>query len=754
LKLGLTIYFSILTLGIFAQGEFYDVQNVQEIKLYFDEANWDELLDSLYIQDEQNRLTGTAIINGETFEHVGVRYKGFSSYSSNRVKNPFNIKLDHLVDDQNYQGYSKIKLSNVIQDPSFVREVLSYELARKYMPASKANFANVYVNDTLIGLYSNVESVNKDFLRAHFSSEYGSFFKCNPENLALNGENSNLSNTLGADISAYEELYKLSSDNADDWDHLSDLLEGLNETGGNIEEILNVDRALWMHSLNYSLINFDSYVGYAQNYYMYQGANGQFNPILWDLNMSFASFRFTDASDFWEGFSVEEAKTVDPLSHLNSVSVYPRPLIRALFENETYKKMYLAHIRTVIEENFSAQDYVARINQFQTTIDAAVQNDTNKFYSYSDFIDNKTITVSDLIDYPGLTELMDARTIYLTAYEGFLGAPVLSNPTYSPLITTAGDDIWINLDVQDADEVILAYRFSEDEIFTSLSLKDDGLNNDAAAADGIFGISIPEISNHLEYYFYAQNDSAGRFLPERAAYEFYTIDSKIAAKDLVINELMAINEQSITDQNGEYDDWIELYNTTSYKINTAGLYLTDNNDSLLKWALPSTTINPGGYLIIWADEDLSQTGNHANFQMDGDGESLTLSYADGSIIDSMSYSSQYPLLSTGRYPNGSGDFVKMIPSHNSKNLELDSPLVNSELYIYPNPANNSFNIKTKLTAPIYIEIISLQGEKVAQRYFEEDGLITITSDQFSSGVYYVKLSSENQLFTDKLIITH
>jgi hypothetical protein len=120
----------------------------------------------------------------------------------------------------------------------------------------------------------------------------------------------------------------------------------------------------------------------------------------------------------------------------------------------------------------------------------------------------------------------------------------------------------------------------------------------------------------------------------------------------------------------------------------------------------------------------------------------------------MSYSSQYPLLSTGRYPNGSGDFVKMIPSHNSKNLELDSPLVNSELYIYPNPANNSFNIKTKLTAPIYIEIISLQGEKVAQRYFEEDGLITITSDQFSSGVYYVKLSSENQLFTDKLIITH
>ena len=74
------------------------------------------------------------------------------------------------------------------QDPSFVREVLSYEIARKYMPASKANYANVYVNDTLIGLYTNVESVGGEFLEGHYNSSDNPFIKGNPETLNLFGE--------------------------------------------------------------------------------------------------------------------------------------------------------------------------------------------------------------------------------------------------------------------------------------------------------------------------------------------------------------------------------------------------------------------------------------------------------------------------------------------------------------------------------------------------------------------------------------
>jgi len=286
-----------------AQSDFYAVDSVQEIRIYFDEPNWDEALDNLYIAGERGRLLGDVSVNGTLFYDAGIRYKGFSSYSSSRVKNPFNISLDYTNSDQDYEGINKIKLSNVIQDPSFVREVLSYEIARKYMPASRSNYANVFVNDTLIGLYTNVEAVNKDFLDTHYGSRNTTFFKCNPESLDLNGANSNLSDSPGTAVADYFPLYTLKSDDENGWFELLDFIDTLNLSPTSISDQLNIDRALWMHAFNYSVINFDSYIGYAQNYYIVKDIAGKFNPILWDMNMSFASYRLTDASDNWDGFT-------------------------------------------------------------------------------------------------------------------------------------------------------------------------------------------------------------------------------------------------------------------------------------------------------------------------------------------------------------------------------------------------------------------------------------------------------------------
>ena len=62
-------------------------------------------------------------INGEVFTNVGVKYKGNSTYKATQVKNPFHIELD-AYQEQDYNGYTDIKLSNVANDPSFLREVL------------------------------------------------------------------------------------------------------------------------------------------------------------------------------------------------------------------------------------------------------------------------------------------------------------------------------------------------------------------------------------------------------------------------------------------------------------------------------------------------------------------------------------------------------------------------------------------------------------------------------------------------------
>jgi len=399
----------------FAQSNFYAVDSLREIRIYFYATDWDYQLDSLYVQGDNERILADLTIDGSTYDSVGVRYKGFSSVSVNRVKNPFNIKLDYVIDGQDHYGVDKLKLSNVIQDPSFVREVLTYEIAANYLPSAKANYANVFVNDTLWGLYTNVQAVNKGFLNDHFGNKYNPFFKCNPENLDVTpgGENSNLSNVHGNDGLDYELYYALKSDYG--WEELYNLIDTLNNYTDSINNVLNIDRTLWMHSLNYTLVNFDSYIGYGQNYYLYKDKTGQFNPLLWDLNMSFGSFRLTDASSiYFSGFDITQAQNMDPLLHHTQFSVSPRPLLRNLFLSERNRKMYLAHIRTIVNENFANQSYAVRGQYFQNLIDTSVQNDTNKFYSYADFISNLSNPVTLVTaDCPGLTQLMDARATYL-----------------------------------------------------------------------------------------------------------------------------------------------------------------------------------------------------------------------------------------------------------------------------------------------------------------------------------------------------
>ena len=129
---------------------------------------------------------------------------------------------------------------------------------------------------------------------------------------------------------------------------------------------------------------------------------------------------------------------------------------------------------------------------------------------------------------------------------------------------------------------------------------------------------------------------------------------------LVINEFMASNDDTIRDQQGNYDDWIEIYNSGTGSIDIGGMYLTDNLDEPLMWRIPEnnpalTTIHPGGYLLIWADEDIADYGLHANFKLSADGEDIGLFDRDGiTLIDSISFPEQTTDISYGRDPETNG----------------------------------------------------------------------------------------------------
>ena len=744
------LFFS--SMMLFAQEGFYSTNMIRDIRISFAQNNWDEILDSLYVAGDKERIQATLFIDGIQYDSVGVRYKGYSSASVDRVKNPFNIKLNYLIEGQDHQGIDKIKLSNVIQDPSFLREVLSYEIARKYMPASESNFANVYVNDTLLGLYSNVEAVNSEFLEKHFNTAKNVLVKGNPETINLFGENSNLSQTPGMDSLAYTSLYSMQSDYG--WTTLYNFIDTLNNHEAEIDKVLNVDQALWLHALNYTLINFDSYVGYAQNYYLYQDQAGRFNPIIWDLNMSLGSFRLTDASVYFDGFSIEQAKTLDPLSHYNEFSVFPRPLLRKLFNTSRYRKMYLAHIRTIVQENISNQAYLDRAETLHQLIDESVQNDANKFYTYADFQNNLYGTVSDFIDYPGIVDLMEGRADYLSDYQGFQGPPDIENVSVFPEAPVSNDMLFITVQASNASEVILFYRTRPEIVFEELLMNDEGIDGDTLAGDGIFSSQFLFQGRDVDYYIYVENDSAGAFLPQRAAYEYFTIEGQLNPGDIIINELMASNVDVVADADGSYEDWIELFNTSENELFLGGLYLSDDATNLSKWALPNQGLPAGSYIIIWADSQQEQGASHANFKLSSAGESLFLSDARQVLIDSVLFSEQIENVSYGRMPNGYGDFTFLSPTFKKSNdganlIPLDDALV---FNLYPNPVLDVLYFEIESQSNSTIQIIDVLG-RVVFKYDLSVGIISgeLSVSDLNAGLYLVSVRSNNTVMSKKMV---
>ena len=135
---------------------------------------------------------------------------------------------------------------------------------------------------------------------------------------------------------------------------------------------------------------------------------------------------------------------------------------------------------------------------------------------------------------------------------------------------------------------------------------------------------------------------------------------------------MASNKVTWPDPQGEFDDWIELHNTTDNEVNISGWYLSDNPDNPRKWVFPEgSVIAANSYLIVWADEDgKAPEGLHANFKLSSYGESVLLSSSDETknlIMDHIQFASQKADVSYGRLSTKPNVFEEMIPSPGKPN---------------------------------------------------------------------------------------
>lgn len=143
--------------------------------------------------------------------------------------------------------------------------------------------------------------------------------------------------------------------------------------------------------------------------------------------------------------------------------------------------------------------------------------------------------------------------------------------------------------------------------------------------------------------------------------------------DLVINEVMAGNNNTATDPAGEYEDWVEIYNGTDEAINLEGHFLSDNNGNKTKYTFPDIDIEPNGFVIVWCDGEIEQEGLHAPFSLSASGEEVGLYNLDTISLDFVRYGSLPDDISVGRFPNGHGPFSVLIPTFNSLNTNSVNP---------------------------------------------------------------------------------
>jgi hypothetical protein len=689
-----------LTLAAVGMAGFFDDERVNSIEIRFAEPNWDEILDSLYARGFEERLPGTAVINGIRLDSVGVRYKGHSSYNPSRRKNPLNIKLDHRFPDQEIDGHGTLRLANVYKDPSFVRETVSYEIARRYMPAGRANYAIVTINDTLVGLYTNIEDVDKRFLREWFGSDEGAKFKGQMDDSAPGAG----WKFYGVDSTTYRRYYELESDSG--WRELVGFLDTVVNHRAGIEDVLDVDRHLWMLAFDIVMVNLDAPINMPQNYYLYRH-DGRFAPVVWDLNENFGAFR--DVLGVGQ-LTVAQMQQLDPFFRATDPDY---PIASSFFTAPRCRKAYVAHARTMIEECFANGWYEERAFELQDAIDTHVRADPNKFYSYNDFMNNVNRSVgTGPLAIVGLTELMNARVSYLMTRPEFRAdPPALADPAVSPARPQPGNDVRITVRSTNADSVFLGWRQSPAGRFRRVAMRDD-------SGTGAWTATIRAGPGDLHYCFHAENANAAAFLPARAEHEFFILP---VAGNVVINEVMALNETTVRDPAGEYEDWVELFNNSTLPVALRGWHLSDDTANPTKWTFPNATIPAGGFLVIWCDDDIEQPGLHANFRLAAGGEAVVLTNSDLDLLDRVVFGQQTADISYGRWPNGTGSFRRMNPTFlaaNDSGVGIAEDPAGSDralLGALPNPFTTTTTIRYELPTAgnVNLRVYDATGRLVA-----------------------------------------
>ena len=425
-----------------ADVEPFITDRVVEVRIVMSDEDWEKCkLDALL----EEYVQADFWFDGELIPDVAVRPKGNSSlysvYRSGSIRLSFKVDFNFFNSARNFRGLKKVNLNNGFHDPTLMREHLSYEIYdRMGLPSPRTAFVDLWVNDTHMGLYTEVEQVDVTFLARHFSDTSGNLYKPEPQAGYLAWTQEDLQ----------EQREKLGFTEPDD----TQIMQQINMGGANLAEIIQVmqeesqeedadkeeqtadagqkniranlpqretrdytdqmglktNEAFPDHTALFnfleilnnepdetfpekieevldvdSALRFIAVAGTIGNFDSFIGnghnyylyeVDGKFTIIPWDLNGSFGAFNHGMTREDIVDLYIDQP-TSGPITNY--------PVVDRLLSHPPYLEKYHQYLKELVEDHFSVDRMKVRIHQTAELIRPYVYADELKFYTNADF---------------------------------------------------------------------------------------------------------------------------------------------------------------------------------------------------------------------------------------------------------------------------------------------------------------------------------------------------------------------------------
>ena len=395
--------------------------------------DWDSFLANC---TDEEYVDCTVIIDGEAYRNVAIRAKGntslssVASYGNNRYS--FKIEFDHYDDSLNYHGLDKLCLNNIIQDNTYMKDYLVYQLMHEFgVDAPLCSYAYMTVNGEDWGLYLAVEGVEESFLARNYGNDYGELYK--PDSMKMGGGRGNgrgfdfenfdpdsledfpdmqnppdmsdrpgmsdhpgmsggrhfSKGTGSSDVSliytddefeSYSNIFDNAKTDPSDADktRLIEALKDLNESENKtLEATVDIDEVIRYFVVHNFVLNFDSYTGaMIHNYYLYE-KNGQLSMIPWDYNLAFGGFESGGSATALVNYPID--------TPVSGGSVDSRPMLAWIFDHQEYTELYHQYFEEFLDEYFEKGQFASLIDSTARMISPYVEVDPTKFCSNEEF---------------------------------------------------------------------------------------------------------------------------------------------------------------------------------------------------------------------------------------------------------------------------------------------------------------------------------------------------------------------------------